>query len=356
MTGTDEASLVLLDLAAGVGPSELKKRTPDPVRIAIDYRVDGRGYQADLYRPEEPPGAAILLVPGVAQQGRNDPRLVAFATTLARARFVVLVPDLSGLRSLRVSATDVQGVVDAFSHLRSRAEIPADGRLGIGAFSYSVGPAVLAALTPVIEPQVDFVLGVGGYYDLKQVLLFFTTGYFREQEDWRYLAPNHYAKWVFVLGNAYRLATPNDRQLLTLMARRKMSNPAAPAADLIAQLSADGSTVYAFVTNSDPTEAPLLAERLPAAIRNDLEALTLANKDLSRLTARLILVHGLDDNIIPYTQSVALAAAVPKGQARLFLVAGLAHVDLQPGLLDHRTAWRAVRSLLDERDRRRGQH
>ena len=354
MTGGDEAALVLKDLGAGGWPSDLKKRTPDPTRFGVDYQVEGRAYQADLYHPGEPPAASILLVPGVAQRGRDDPRLVAFATTMARARFIVLVPDLPGLRSLRVSSADVQGVIDGFSYLRSRPELPAEGRLGIGAFSYSVGPAVLAAMDPAIGKRVDFVLGIGGYYDLEQVLLFFTTGYFRDRGDWKHLTPNHYGKWAFVLGNADRLQLPSDRQALALMARRKMSDPEALVVDLVAQLGPEGRAVYAFVSNSDRTAAPVLAARLPLTMRADLEELTLANKDLSRLGARLILIHGLDDNIIPYTESIALAAALPRGRTELFLVAGLAHVDLQPGLLDHQTSWRAVRSLLAERDRRHG--
>ena len=146
MWGGDEALLVLQDLGAGSAPSNLKRLTPEPTRLRIDYQFSGRAYQADLYLPGEPPRASILLVPGVAQEGRDDPRLVAFAATLARARFLVLVPDLPGLRSLRVSGTDIQAVVDAFSYLQTRAERPVHGGRGIAAFSYAVGPAVLAAL------------------------------------------------------------------------------------------------------------------------------------------------------------------------------------------------------------------
>ena len=42
-----------------------------------------------------------------------------------------------------------------------------------------------------------------------------------------------------------------------------------------------------------------------------MAALDLSRADLSRLGARLILLHGRDDAIIPFTQSLALAAAAP---------------------------------------------
>ncbi len=343
----DEAAWVLEDLAAGEDESRLKKRTPAPVRRLLAYTVQGRGYQGDLYIPGEPPRAGIVLVPGAAERGKDDPRLVDFATTLARVRFLVLVPDLPNLRALKVRAEDAQGVADAFSHLLSRIEFPRRGRDGIGAFSYAVGPAVLAALDPAIRERVDFVLGVGGYYDLHRVITFFTTGYFLKDGRWRYLKPNRYGKWVFVLSNADLLPDPADRETFHLMGERKLTDPQAAVDDLAVRLTAEGRALLKLLENRDPARAPALIANLPAAIRAELDALNLAKRDLSRLRARLILLHGTDDNIIPHTESVALAAAAPR--AELFLIAGLAHVNVRPFGLDRRAMWRGIGALLAQR-------
>ena len=346
----DEATWVLKDLGAGTGPSRLKEQTPVPARSPIDYQVQGRGHQGDLYLPGEAPLAGIVLVPGAAVHGRDDPRLVAFATTLARSRFLVLVPDIPNLRALKVQAKDSQYVADAFSHLVSRTELPDQGRAGIGAFSYAVGPAVLAALDPGIRERVDFLLGVGGYHDLQQVVTFFTTGYFRKDGQWQYLEPNRYGKWVFVSGNTDRLADPVDRSAFRRMADRMVEDPQAAIDDLIDQLTPEGQSLLDLLQNRDPARSPALLARLPSGIRAELDALNLATRDLSLLKAHLILVHGTDDQIIPYTESLALAAAVPPGQSELILIDGLAHVDTQPFRLDRRAMWRAIGILLEQRD------
>ena len=86
-------------------------------------------------------------------------------------------------------------------------------------------------------------------------------------------------------------------------------------------------------------------------MRADIAALDLKRRDLSKLSARLILVHGRDDAIIPYSESKALAAAVPEGQAALYVVDNLAHVDLgAAGLVDILILWRAAYRLLSERE------
>ena len=94
---------------------------------------------------------------------------------------------------------------------------------------------------------------------------------------------------------------------------------------------------------------PRLIERLPESIRQLIEAINPAAHDLSLLQARLILLHGRSDNLIPYTESVALSQAVPEGQAQLFLIDGLAHVDLKPKAHDVPQLLAAMEALLAER-------
>ena len=344
-----EASRVLGDITAGHGPSALKRHVPEPSRMAIGYRGAGRERYGDLYVPAGPALAPLLLVPGAARQGKDDPRLVAFAMTLARARFLVLVPDIESVRALKVSAANSEDIVDGVAHLAERTGSRA---VGLAAISYAVGPAMLAAARPELADHVGFVIAVGGYYDIEAAVTFFTTGWFRDAGgERRYLRPNEYGKWVFVQSNADRLESPGDRALLDEIAARKLSEPALDDSDLVARLGPEGRAVYDLVANSDPERAPSLFGRLPASIRSEMQALDLRTQDLSRVKARSILIHGRDDAIIPFTQSEALAEALGD-RATLYLVDSLAHVDLTiTGVSDAVTLWRATYRVLAERDR-----
>ncbi len=343
-----ESALLLADFAAGSGPSRLKTQTPVPRRESLRITIRDRSYQADLYTSGEKPMAPLLIVPGAAESGKDDPRLVAFATSLARVRFAVLVPDLPGLRRLQVSTANIQEVADVFSWLLARPELAPAGRGGMVAFSYGAGPALLAARQPELRERAAFLLLVGGYYDLPAALTYFTTGWYRQEGEWRHQEPNAYGKWVFVQANLERVTDARDRELLRTIAERKMSNLQAPVTDLAARLGPEGRALYAFLTNRDPRRTPLLLRELPAAIREEIAALDLATRDLSHLTARLLLVHGYDDPIIPFTQSVELARAAP--DTELFLLRGLYHVDLRPGWVDRWRLWQLTGSLLGRRD------
>lgn len=334
----DEANWVLQDLAAGDASSPLKNHYCPPSRNTVSYQLEKRLYLADLYLPGQSPRAAMVLSPGLAEAGKNDARLRGFATTLARAGFLVLVPDLPNLRALKVRHEDVRGLSDAFVHLQSLPQLDEQTPLGIGAFSYTAGPAVLAAMQKTIRNEVDYVLTVGGYFDLEQVVQFSTTGYFRKQGEWLYLEPNEYGKWVFVLSNADLLSRPSDQQALRQIAEQKLQEPGKPVGDVRADLDAEAQSVLALVQNGDRARTQALIQALPADIRSQLDLLNLAKRDLSRLKAKLLLVHGTDDNIIPYTESLELHQTLPPDQSELFLIDGLAHVDLRPLALDRYAA------------------
>lgn len=344
-----EAALVLADIAAGDQPSRLKRKTPTPTRTAVDFPVGDQMYAGDLYESPEGPRAAIVLVPGATEEGKDDPRLTALANTLARARFTVLVPDLPSVRQLKINSGNVQEVRAAFAWLRAQRELVPDGRAGFAGISYAAAPALLAAMEPDISDDVRFILTIGGYYDLVNVLTFFTTGYYREDGEWVYCEPNEYGKWVFVLSVSDRISDPEDRAILETMARLKISDPNADLDPLAEGLGSEGCRVFEFLTNQDPERTPELLNRMPAGVLADVEALDIAGRALPDLKARLVLVHGIDDDIIPYTESVSFAGALPEDQARLFVVGGLLHVDLEPSLKDKLGLLRAISALLGER-------
>ena len=345
-----ESLLVLEDVEAGERPSLLKRWTATPERRAVAYEVDGRARRGDLYQPADAARAALVLVPGAAREGRDDPRLVALATTFARVGYIVLVPDIASLRRLQIRAGDADEIADA---IRFVSEGPGRDRpAGIAAISYAVGPAIIALSRPLLRERVAFVLGVGGYYDTMAMLTYMTTGAYRlpGEAGWRRQTPNAYGKWVFMSSNADRIGDPGDRARLAAIASRRIENETADVSDLLAAMGREGRAVYDLASNTDPERVESLVAALPEAIREEVEALSLAGIDLSGITSRVVLLHGRNDRIIPYSESHALAAAFPHARVDVFVIGDLQHVDLGPtGWLDAIRLWRAIYLVLMER-------
>ena len=354
--GDSEAGLALEDLSSGLAPSRLAAQVPQPARESISFMTGGEERVADLYRPLQGARAGIVLVPGVAAGGRRDARVVAVANTLARLDFAVLVPDMPGVRRYRMRSSDVREVVDAFAWLASRPALAPPGRIGIAGFSYGAGPVLLAALQPVIREQVKFVLAVGGYYSLENVVAYLTTGYYRVDQsvgtagpETGRLSPHPYGEAAFVRSNLDFLERSVDRGFFRSYAEHITGNRLDEDEPVPANLAPDAQAFYDLLTNPRPEKVPVLLDRLPPRMRTELEGINPATHDLAQLRADLILLHGRSDNLIPYTESIALAGALPAGQVRLFLIDGLAHVDLRPKAHDVPQLLGAMEALLAER-------
>jgi acetyl esterase/lipase len=336
-----QAALIMWDVAAGGKPTLWQEVTDRP----REYPARWAGGEGDVYAPASTARAALVLVPGAAVLGRDEPRLQALARSFARAGFVVLVPELPEVRRLALSRLDADRVASALRHLRQeKPDLP----LGVAAVSYAVAPAVIAAL----ETNPQFIVGIGGYHDAEAAIRFVTTGSFRAIGDPREfrVAPNNYGRWAFLLANAGRLDDPNDAAGLQQIAWARFRNPGADVGPLAATLGPDGRAVLALVENADPDAVTRLIAALPERVRREIDGLNLALYDLSKLTGHLILVHGRGDPLVPYSESQALALAASNARVSLFLADELGHVDFNAVTLAN--AWtmaRAIDALLGER-------
>lgn len=343
----DPATAVLLldDVRQGAEPSILKRLAGEPERTPTAWQVERRSYVGDFYRPGSAPRAALVLVPGAAVAGKDDHRLVAFATTLARVGFAVLVPDLENVKDWQLSADDAGAIADsvlAFGKRPDTLGLP----VAVLAISYAVAPAILAAERADVRDRVDAVFGVSGFHDPVAVLRFATTGAYRMPGEvgWRQGHPELSDRWRFVAAFAARLPGP-DRDILREIAQRRLSGE--PSGRLAEDLGPVGRAVHALADNRDPERTESLVAEMPEDVRRLIAGISLAGHKLHALKARVLLLHGRDDDIIPYSEALAILAAVPPGQGELFLVDRLVHAQASAiGGSDVWAVWRLVRTLL----------
>ncbi len=316
------AALLVQDVAAGPGGGLSRQLSPPVQRGMVEWTGQGRIWPVDRYQAGAPRLSGVVLVPGASPAGKDDPRLVAFAEALARAGFDVFVPQIDELATLRIGPEMVRPVLGAARLAANLTGAP----VGVVAISFASGPAVLAALQ---ERSIAWLGAVGGYYDALAAVTYITTGGVRTPQGWERREPNHYGKWVFVAGNLARLSDPWDQAMLASIVERRLTQPQAPVDEFVQNLRGEGRAVWALLENQDPERVPELVAALPEPLRRDIEGLDLSRRDLSRLTAHLILVHGARDAIIPPEQSMALAQAVPS--AELYLPASIDHAAITPG-------------------------
>ena len=323
---TFRSILLLTELLNFDKPGWLEKVSPHPSVKEVFWEGPQGITKADLYLPGPERRGGILLNHGVIDTGKDDPRLKRLATILCQAGFAVMVPDLKGMRAFRIAPSDIDEIRAAFSHFISRPEV-LSGSCGLFGFSYGAGPTIIAACRPEIREKVRFVISFGGYYDLKNVLSFIATGHFEFGGKRYFRKPQEYGKWVFLANNLDWVESPEDRTVLRKILRVKLRDENAPIDSFLSQLGGEGRNVLNLLSHADPTQTESFIQRLPPSIRSSVDALTVSPV-LKDLQADLILAHGEDDDLIPFTETLRLAQAAPDPEkVEMRILKTFSHVD-----------------------------
>jgi len=310
------SGLLILDVMQPLQEGIFSRLTSEPLVEGVTYLGQHRLIEADLYTPKgQGKHGGVILVHGVNEVGKADPRMIWLARLLSRAGFVVLVPDFLGLKSMKLRTSDIGEMVDSFRYLSSLRDRIYPERVGLVGFSYGAGPMLIAATDPRIREQVQFVVSFGGYYDLVNVIRFITTGFYEYQGDRSYMRPSDYDRWIFLRYNLDLLSDPRDKAILAEIAEAKVK--VVETSLLLASLTPEGMAIYNFLANRDPDRVEALISRLPFAFRQQIELLSPA-RFVQLLQAYVFIVHGEPDPYIPHTESLRLADAL-KGKGRYHL-------------------------------------
>ncbi len=325
-----EAAWFLTDIAAVDGPTRWKEMHKAPTVKPVTWTVDGRAGSGDLYLPAEAIRGRMIFVPGLLQNARTDYRVAAFATSLARAGFVVVIPEIPAFKELQASPADIVAVGDTVTWLAS-ADIPGapKTKVGIAALSYMAGPVFLAASRAPANDQVSFVFAIGPYYSMTDLLRFVTTRAYRlnDSDPWTTAPPGIYAVWAFLRANALGIDDQTDKAVLVAIADAKLKDENADVSSLVAQLKGSGRAVYALMANRNPAIVESLVAALPPELKAQLDALDLSKQDLSGFHADALLVHGKDDPLIASVESQKLAATLGD-RAHLYILEEVTHVEV----------------------------
>lgn len=266
----------------------------------------------DVYAPSAGappvPGSreGMLMITGVGDN-RQEPQVVNFAQTLARAGMVVMGVTTPALMDDRVDAGDREAVVEAFQILQ---HWPTVGAARVGMFGISAGSALicLAAADARIRAQVAFISLLGAYFDTTTLLE--TLGRRAQVIDGKTQPWSPVAVPLQALASTIAPALPEGDGAVLLQAFANY--PAGALSSLqLAQLAPQSAALYHLLAGDQPRS---VTENL-AALTPDLRALLVQlspSSVVSQLHAPVYLLHDRTDQFVPVSESQAFAAALAR--------------------------------------------
>jgi len=288
------------------------------------------GNPAFVVKPAgEGPWPALFFVNGVVTEGRKLPEVRRAAEGLARAGYLVFVPDLPGLRWGEIRPETVHETVEVALEVSGLPDAR-DGDVGLVGVSTGATLALLAAEKEDVARHISVVAGMAPYADVKTVLGIATTGYYQKDEKpVRYKADPFLASAI-TQSLVSTLPPSEDRD--TLLEELEEVDRLRPRflTDLRG-MGAEARSVATLLANKDPRRFEELYAGLPNGVRANLEELSPLAGD-ERVTVPVELISGPHDKYFPLSGTYAIGRIAP--QARITVSGALGHAQLNPSFRD----------------------
>jgi len=309
--------------------------------MEVEIWVETAPVPATLYLPEKAssglPGWVILH--GITRPGRHHPTLLRFVRALAGSGAAVLVPEIREWTELRLAPERAAAILKASVLALADREETAQGRLGAMGFSFGAPQVLMAGANPELSPHLSVVVGFGGYADLEKTLSFMFLGEHELDGEAYSVDPDPYGRWV-VAGN-YLPAAPGFEEATdvaeALIRLAKAAGDAQVGAwedvydglkeKLESEIHPARREIFRALAPTTGTPAPRdLTERLVPALTQAAQEESARQdfmSDLADIRVPVRLIHGRQDHLVPFTETLRLARSFPPGADVRTYITGL---------------------------------
>jgi pimeloyl-ACP methyl ester carboxylesterase len=273
---------------------------------------------------------------------------VRFTRALAESGVAVLVPEVPEWRDLDLAPQlTTPSVLAGLRVLERLGGLVAADRVGLLGFSFGAPQALVTSADPALRGRLAGVVGFGGYCDLERTLVFQFTGRHEWKGERYLLRPDPYGRWI--VGANFLTSVPGYEDAGEVA--RGLGRLATAAGDVgvVAWdplFDADKEAIRATLA---PGRRPLFdlfappSDRDPDGGRGEEMARLLAAAARRRqptvepgpflrdVPCPVHLLHGRQDRLIPFSEMLRLADALPPGVlARSTVTRLFAHSSQDP--------------------------
>ncbi len=323
-------AVVVLDVYSSAlsGENAAARITPAP-RVA-EERITLAGEDARVTWWEPARGErhpAMLLVNGATPLGNDDPETRRIAEALARAGYLVMLPQLAFLVDARLEASAPARVDAAFATLLARPDVDPER---VGAFGFSVGGGVMLAAAGrpgAALGRAGYLGALGAYFDVDTYLASVISGRQRRGGALETWTPDPEARRKLPAGAAQAVGDARDRE--RLVAALEASGGVA-AGEPPPGLGEEAVRLWGALAAPDYDSALARLAALPASLRTTFDALSPRTR-WADVRPPVYWLHDEGDRFEPIAEAEAAAAAARTAPTRLQKTRLLSHAAALSG-------------------------
>lgn len=261
------------------------------------------------------PWPAFHFVNGAHPERRQEPIVQRVTRGLARAGFVVALPDLPGLGDGELTPRTFDAARAVTQLVADRPEVR-DGRVALAGVSAGAGIALVTASDPELSERISVVAAVVPFADIERLACLATTSRYGRNGTFRRYEVTALMRRVVARSFVANLGPGDDRSALLALLRVQDPDDV-DALDCLAdpqrELGAEARSVVALLLNEDAERFPDLYRDLPAELVSRLRSLSPGER-AAAVRAPVEAIAPPDDPYFPLAEAEAIVGIVAQGR------------------------------------------
>mgnify|MGYP003663991056 FL=1 len=306
--------------------SSCKEITKNKYCRSYDIDVQGLPIQVDHYDPSTQYAGTVVVIHGMSPKGKQDHRVSELCFALSKVGYRVMAPDIESIKQLIICPSQIDTIADFLYKIATDEKLTPSGKIGVLAPSFSGAMCLAAASLPSIKDRVTAVCAIGAFTEVESVMAYLL----------RNGAADPYGRFIVL------------KKIVPLVCSESgLFQGALDAAiqDNLNEIDFDELTNAYNLYLSSLTESNrqkirrlfydvLYREELFASsklvLSEELKALDIVHR-IDDLSAKVFLLHGFADSVIPCQQSERLYQELKalNKSAELVITPFLSHGDTQ---------------------------
>jgi pimeloyl-ACP methyl ester carboxylesterase len=290
----------------------IRRLTPHPRVETLD--VDG--VPTEIVLPGgNGPWPAFHFVNGAHPERRREPIVQRVTHGLARAGFVVALPDLPGLGEGELTPWTFESARAVTLMLAERREVR-DDHVALAGASAGAGIALVTAADPLLADRISVVAAVVPFADIERLTSLATTSWYERNGSARRYEVTALMRRVVARSLVTALPPGDDRAALLELLRAQDPDDIEALrclADPGCEVGAEAQTVVSLLLNEDSERFPDLYRSLPQDISRRLRALS-PGEHARAIRAPVEAIAPPDDPYFPLPEAESVIELVPNGR------------------------------------------
>ena len=288
--------------------------------------LDGNELPLKIIKSKNSLNRTLIIFPGASPTAEEHSGLLFLSSVLSDIGFNVYIPRMPLLKDLNISEDNVDWFSHGYSQLIKRDDI--DGSK-VSCMGVSFGGAILLKASlqdSMLKSPPHSIITYGTFYDVEKSMEFLIRGKIKIKGKDVSIKPHEWGLVVFMhnfIGSVnVGFDTANIEKILALRVQDKDVDK-----ELINLSEKDRQLVNDILSSTISDEVARIIDIIFKKRMNVLDGISPKNW-CENINTKTFVMHGANDNMVPYTQSVDLANHLPNSE--LFISYLYEHNEISP--------------------------